>query len=68
VGITRHAAQQAQRRAGLDLYKFVRLLKSRGLSLPKSGTIRTELCTLIIQGGNIVTVLGPEMVAVRRTS
>ena len=63
--ITRHGQERAQDRMGVDLGKFARLVAAQGLTLP-DGTHRTEMGTLVVKDGAVVTVLGPEMVTTRR--
>ena len=60
--ITKHAQDRASERMGVNLDRFARLLAARGLTLP-DGTHQTEMGTLVIKDGTVVTALSPDMVA-----
>ena len=51
---------------GIDLGKFARLLAAQGLTLP-DGTHQTEMGTLVVKDGAVITVLSPEMITTRRS-
>jgi hypothetical protein len=59
--ITKHAQQRGRQRMGVDMRKFSRMLESRGLELPREGKVRTDMGTLVIKDGAVITVLSPEM-------
>jgi hypothetical protein len=63
--ITRHGQDRAMERLGVDMNKFAHLLAAQGLTLP-DGNHRTEMGTLVVKDGALVTVLAPDMVAVTR--
>ena len=63
--ITKHGQDRGMERMGVDMAKFARLLAAQGLTLP-DGNHQTEMGTLVVKDGAVVTVLGPEMVTTRR--
>ena len=63
--ITRHGQERAQERMGVDMGKFARLLAAQGLTLP-DGNHQTEMGTLVVKDGAVVTVLSADMVTTRR--
>jgi len=62
--ITRHGQDRGMERMGVDMSKFTRLLAAQGLTLP-DGNHQTEMGTLVVKDGAVVTVLSPDMAAVR---
>ena len=64
--VSRHAYVRGRQRCGVNLYRLASLMKAKGLSLPRNGSVEAPgFGTLIVKDGNIVTVLDEGMVAVR---
>jgi len=62
--VTDHAQEQAKARLGVDARRLAELMRRRELDL-HDGVYETDMGTLVVRMGVLITVLAPEMAAIR---